>query len=176
MDLRDGAVRAERPGGSDRIGRPGGSTGSAGRGGTDGGSAGRRRAAAARAAPAVASLSGRRRLPGIKCCGGFCVNAGNDILNCGTCGNTCSGTHPIARRNLPARRATLVGVGLQSRVDLLRREVLHGRHRTACTVTLGPTVTGATSRSTGRAPPAARAATAPRRRRRSRRPRRSADC
>src|SRR5215470_131618 len=31
---------------------------------------------------------------GFKCCGGFCVNPGNDIQNCGTCGHTCTGTTP----------------------------------------------------------------------------------
>src|SRR6202012_2514567 len=32
---------------------------------------------------------------GFSCCGGVCVNETNDILNCGTCGNECSGSHPF---------------------------------------------------------------------------------
>ncbi len=32
---------------------------------------------------------------GFSCCDGSCVNANNDILNCGTCGKKCDGTHPF---------------------------------------------------------------------------------
>lgn len=32
--------------------------------------------------------------PGLTCCGGACVNAQNDILNCGACGTTCPGPSP----------------------------------------------------------------------------------
>ncbi len=31
---------------------------------------------------------------GFSCCGGKCVNAANDINNCGSCGNKCGGAHP----------------------------------------------------------------------------------
>ncbi len=32
---------------------------------------------------------------GLLCCAGKCVNAANDILNCGSCGNTCAQQHPF---------------------------------------------------------------------------------
>jgi hypothetical protein len=33
-------------------------------------------------------------MPGFICCGGACVNAKNDIHNCGTCANNCGGANP----------------------------------------------------------------------------------
>jgi hypothetical protein len=32
---------------------------------------------------------------GLECCDGLCVNKGNDINNCGNCGNACGGTFPF---------------------------------------------------------------------------------
>jgi len=32
---------------------------------------------------------------GLECCNGMCVNKGNDIKNCGSCGNTCMGATPF---------------------------------------------------------------------------------
>jgi hypothetical protein len=34
----------------------------------------------------------------LNCCGGRCVNEANDILNCGACGKTCSGTNPYCNQ------------------------------------------------------------------------------
>jgi hypothetical protein len=31
---------------------------------------------------------------GLTCCGAKCVNLRNDVLNCGSCGNVCSGSFP----------------------------------------------------------------------------------
>ncbi len=33
-------------------------------------------------------------MPGFACCNGECVDTKDDIRNCGTCGNKCTGTHP----------------------------------------------------------------------------------
>jgi hypothetical protein len=38
-------------------------------------------------------------LPGLSCCGKVCVNLRNDIFNCGSCGKTCGGDHPICNLN-----------------------------------------------------------------------------
>jgi Stigma-specific protein, Stig1 len=66
----------------------GGSTGgSAGSGGSTGGSAG-----------TAGTGGGGNCTPqcqfGFACCGNRCVNANNDINNCGTCGHKCTGVHP----------------------------------------------------------------------------------
>ena len=104
-----------------------GSAGRAGAGGGAGGTGGRK------------SCQGDVDCQGFKCCGGFCVNPGNDILNCGTCGNTCSGDHPYCADGMlrewlavHARRRDL-----QRRLDLLRRKCCTGT-QICCTVTLGP--------------------------------------
>jgi hypothetical protein len=47
------------------------------------------------------------------CCGGICVNAQNDILNCGTCGHTCTETQPYCHKGVceeaPCSGATCSG-------------------------------------------------------------------
>jgi hypothetical protein len=81
---------------------------------------------------------------GFKCCGGFCVNAGNDILNCGTCGNTCTRRPPLLCRNGTCQTncpCTLVGAACNPGSTCCGGGCCTGT-QICCTVTLGPTVTG----------------------------------
>jgi hypothetical protein len=117
--------------------------GSAGRGGTGGGSAGRGgTGGGAGGTGGRRSCQGDVDCQGFKCCGGFCVNAGNDILNCGTCGNTCAGDHPYCaggtcQTNYPC---TLVGAACNPGSTCCGGGCCTGT-QICCTVTLGPTVT-----------------------------------
>jgi Stigma-specific protein, Stig1 len=69
--------------GSKDAGHDSSSGGSGGSGGSTGGTAG----ASGGCAQSCAAQA-------FKCCGGACVNAFNDIDNCGSCGHQCTGTHP----------------------------------------------------------------------------------
>jgi len=80
---------------------------------------------------------------GFKCCAGVCINQGNDILNCGTCGNTCGGAHPYCangscQTNWPC---TLVGAACNPGSTCCGGGCCTGT-QICCTVTLGPTTTG----------------------------------
>jgi hypothetical protein len=66
-----------------------GDTGGADTGGDDGSSSDA-------ASPGDATSCG----PGFTLCNGYCVNAGNDILNCGMCGKTCTDTNPYCNNGL----------------------------------------------------------------------------
>jgi hypothetical protein len=119
--------------GGGAAGRGGSGGGSAGRGGTGGGAGG---------TGGRKSCQGDADCQGFKCCGGFCVNPGNDILNCGTCGNTCGGTHPYCadgtcRNGGPCM---LVGASCDVASACCGTQCCTGT-QLCCTVTLGPTVT-----------------------------------
>jgi hypothetical protein len=123
-------------GGSAGRGGAGGSAGggAAGRGGTGGGTGG---------TGGRKSCQGDADCQGFKCCGGFCVNAGNDILNCGTCGNTCTGDHPFCAGGTcqTIYPCTLVGAACNPGSTCCGGGCCSGT-QICCTVTLGPTVTG----------------------------------
>jgi hypothetical protein len=135
-----GACGSVQTSGTDASGR-GGSGGSGGsNGGTGGGSAGR----------GGSGGTGGGRVPcetdancqGFKCCAGVCINPGNDILNCGTCGNTCTGAHPYCangtcQQNWPC---TLVGAQCAQGATCCGGQCCTGA-QICCTVTQGPTVT-----------------------------------
>jgi hypothetical protein len=81
------AGNAGGPGGTG--GATGGTTGGAGTGGQAGtGGSGGGGAGGSAACPMDCSVRG------LVCCGGKCVNTGNDILNCGGCGSPCTGANP----------------------------------------------------------------------------------
>ena len=117
-------------------GAAGGGTGggSAGRGGTGGGSGG---------TGGRKSCQGDADCQGFKCCSGFCVNAGNDILNCGSCGNTCAGPSPYCANgtcgsppcNTPTGSMCNAGMTCCGGGCCTGTQI-------CCTVTLGPSVTG----------------------------------
>jgi len=118
-------------GGSAGRGGAGGSSGRGGTGGGSGGTGGRK------------SCQGDADCQGFKCCSGFCVNSGNDILNCGTCGNTCGGAHPYCangtcQTNWPC---TLVGAACDVGSTCCGGSCCTGT-QICCTVTIGPSVTG----------------------------------
>jgi len=122
----------------------GGTGGSAGRGGTGGGSAGRGGAGGGTGgAGGRKSCQGDTECQGFKCCSGFCVNAGNDILNCGTCGNTCGGADPYCANGTcqPNWPCTLVGAACNPGSTCCGGNCCTGT-QICCTVTLGPSVTG----------------------------------
>jgi len=118
------------------LGGTGGGTGggSAGRGGTGGGSGG---------TGGRKSCQGDADCQGFKCCSGFCVNAGNDILNCGSCGNTCAGPSPYCANgtcgsppcNTPTGSMCNAGMTCCGGGCCTGTQI-------CCTVTLGPSVTG----------------------------------
>jgi hypothetical protein len=132
-------------GGAGRGGSGGqaGATGAAGSGGTGGGSAGRGGTGGGSGGiGGRKSCQGDADCQGFKCCSGFCVNSGNDILNCGTCGNTCGGAHPYCangacQTNWPC---TLVGTACNVGSTCCGASCCTGT-QICCTVTLGPSVT-----------------------------------
>jgi hypothetical protein len=89
------------------------------------------------------SCQGDGDCQGFKCCGGFCVNAGNDVLNCGTCGNTCGGAHPYCANGTCQAiwPCTLVGAACNPGSLCCGGQCCTGT-QICCTVTVGPTVTG----------------------------------
>ena len=115
-------------------GRGGSGGGSAGRGGTSGGSGG-----AGGRVPCETDAN----CQGFKCCAGVCVNAGNDILNCGMCGNTCGGAHPYCANGTCQTiwPCTLVGAACNTGSTCCGGGCCTGT-QICCTVREGPTVTG----------------------------------
>ena len=141
---RGGAGGAAGAGGSTGSAGQGGSTGSAGRGGTGGGSAGRGgTGGGSGGSGGRKSCQGDGDCQGFKCCDGFCVNSGNDILNCGTCGNTCGGAHPYCANGTcqTSWPCTLVGAACNVGSTCCGGQCCTGT-QICCTVTLGPSVTG----------------------------------
>jgi len=128
-----GGGSAGRGGGGGSAGGGAGG-GSAGRGGTGGGTAG---------TGGRKSCQGDADCQGFKCCSGFCVNSGNDILNCGTCGNTCGGAQPYCANGTcqTSWPCTLVGAACNPGSTCCGGGCCTGT-QICCTVTLGPTVTG----------------------------------
>jgi len=138
-----GGANAGRGGAGGAAGA-GGSTGSAGRGGTGGGSAGRGgTGGGSGGSGGRKSCQGDGDCQGFKCCDGFCVNSGNDILNCGTCGNTCGGAHPYCANGTcqTSWPCTLVGAACNVGSTCCGGQCCTGT-QICCTVTLGPSVTG----------------------------------
>jgi hypothetical protein len=124
--------------GSDAGGH-GGTGGVSGSGGLAGGSGG----------PGGAGGSGRKRCQsdgdcaGFKCCGGLCSNTGNDILNCGTCGNACTGEHPYCANGgcQAIWPCTLVGAACNVGTTCCGGGCCNAG-QICCTVPMGPTFTG----------------------------------
>ncbi len=121
-------------------GRGGSGGGSAGRGGTGGGSAGT--GGGTGGTGGRKSCQGDTDCQGFKCCGGFCVNPGNDILNCGMCGKSCSGDHPYCdngtcQTDWPCKLLAACNQG----ATCCGGQCCTGT-QICCTVTLGPSVTG----------------------------------
>jgi hypothetical protein len=112
-----------------------GTTGSAGRGGTTGqagggGAAGRK----------TCQTDGDCQ--GFSCCGGFCVNTKNDILNCGGCNLPCPGGQPYcANGTCGAPPCSLVGAQcIQGQFCCAGSCCATGQ--LCCSVTQGPSFTG----------------------------------
>jgi hypothetical protein len=135
-----GACGSVQSGGTDASGRggsggvSGGAGGAAGRGGANGGSGG---------AGGGAACQTDANCNGFKCCAGVCVNAGNDILNCGTCGNTCGGDHPYCAGGTcqTGWPCSLVGAACNPGSTCCGSGCCTGT-QICCTVTQGPTYTG----------------------------------
>ena len=110
-----------------------GTGGAAGRGGTGGGSGG----AGGRTPCETDANCG-----GFKCCAGACVNPGNDILNCGTCGTVCSGEHPYCANGTcqPSWPCSLVGAACSPGATCCGGQCCTGA-QICCTVNMGPSVT-----------------------------------
>jgi len=113
----------------------GGQTGGGGRGGAGGGAGG---------------AGGRRTCQndgdcqGFKCCGGFCVNPGNDILNCGSCNNVCGGTRPFCSGGGTCATGwpcDLVGATCGAGTTCCGSQCCTGA-QLCCLLTLGPTFLG----------------------------------
>lgn len=122
----------------------GGGGGSAGRSGTGGGSAGRTgTGGGAGGTGGRKSCQGDAECQGFKCCGGFCVNAGNDILNCGTCGNTCPGDRPFCANGTCQNGwpCTVPGTVCGQGATCCGGQCCTGG-QICCNVNVGPTVTG----------------------------------
>src|SRR5262249_59336345 len=78
---------------------------------------------------------------GFKCCSGFCINPGNDILNCGTCGNHCTGQQPYCGNGTcaslwPCVDGTTCTTGSCCGGSCCTRTPI------CCTVNIGPSITG----------------------------------
>src|SRR5207342_2602901 len=73
----------------------------------------------------------------------FCVNPGNDILNCGACGIACAGAHPYCANGScqTGWPCTLVGAACNPGSTCCGGQCCTGT-QICCTVTLGPGVTG----------------------------------
>jgi hypothetical protein len=70
---------------------------SGGAGATSGTGGSTRDGAAGAGGSAGANCTQNCMSTGLDCCDGRCVNLRNDIQNCGSCGNTCSGPRPFCR-------------------------------------------------------------------------------
>jgi hypothetical protein len=110
-------------------------------GGADGG--GRGGGAGAGGSGGRKSCQGDAECGGFKCCGGGCVNPGNDILNCGTCGNTCAGDHPYCSGGTCQNGwpCSLVGATCNPGSTCCGGQCCTGT-QICCTVNMGPSVTG----------------------------------
>ncbi len=140
-----GGASAGRGGGGGSAGRGGAGGGSGGRGGASGGSGG------AGGGPMPCETDAVCQ--GFKCCAGVCVNPGNDVFNCGTCGNICSGAHPYCGNGTcrPDWPCTLVGAACAEGPTCCGGACCTGT-QICCTVTQGPTVTGCFEPVNGRCP------------------------
>jgi hypothetical protein len=78
---------------------------------------------------------------GFKCCGGRCVNTGNDILNCGTCGHVCNGTQPYCDNGTCATSWPCIMTGTCSTGTVCCGAECCNPGQLCCTVTQGPSVT-----------------------------------
>lgn len=78
---------------------------------------------------------------GFTCCNGICVNTANDIFNCGSCGNACTGPNPFCNGNAcdkapcnvtppPPAGALCCGTSICKTGEL------------CCNVNIGPSITG----------------------------------
>jgi hypothetical protein len=129
-------------GGSGGSGGATGAGGSGGRGGTGGGSAGHGGTSGGSGGAGGTPCQTDANCQGFKCCAGACVNPGNDILNCGSCGNSCSGAHPYCangtcQTNPPC---TLVGAACSQGGTCCGGQCCTGA-QICCTVNMGPSVT-----------------------------------
>jgi len=79
---------------------------------------------------------------GFKCCGPECVNTGNDINNCGTCGTVCPGPGPFCNNGkcdkAPCQGVTCTGTATCCEAECCKSDELccnvnAGASRTACT-------------------------------------------
>ena len=120
------ACGSVQPNGTDASGR-GGSGGSGGAGGAGG------------RAPCQTDAN----CQGFKCCAGVCVNAGNDLLNCGSCGHACGGAHPYCGNGTCQTDwpCTLVGAACTTGSTCCGGQCCTGT-QICCTVTQGPSFTG----------------------------------
>ena len=79
---------------------------------------------------------------GFKCCGPECINTGNDINNCGTCGTVCTGPSPFCNNGkcekAPCQDVTCIGTATCCEAECCKAgelccNVNAGASRTACT-------------------------------------------
>jgi len=59
---------------------------------------------------------------GLTCCGNKCVNTGNDVTNCGSCGNRCTGDFPYCDRGSCGSPACDSGITCSAQEQCCGRE------------------------------------------------------
>src|SRR6478735_11223016 len=118
----------------------GGSAGRAGGGSSGSGNAGAGASGASGSGAGAGSTCGTNC--GFKCCGPECVNTGNDINNCGTCGTVCPGPAPFCNNGkceqAPCQGVTCTGTATCCESECCQSgelccNVNAGASRTACT-------------------------------------------